>query len=571
MAKYFHSLRSRITLFLTMLILLFCLLVAYNNYSAYSILRERVFKNTQDTLILYQKHMDDLLTRTDTYLYTIMLENKDFLNISQDKQTGIEYYATKYRLSKEFQDASHSYMVDGFFSYFSKSDTYIAYSNSTSDAYTSLKAMILEYISKNPSPESQWLLKKIDQSYIFIHFMQSGDDYIGAWVSMDSLLTSLTDEKETNSTIYFCTRDGELIRDNALPQTFQNSFSGAFPNDYNTLEEKQVLAVSQPLDHMDYALTMLIPAAEISGTVSSLWSVLLIVSLGFLCIWLFLFYFLQRWVQRPVRALTKASIQLKNGDLETKIPESNQLEEFQHMTDAFNEMVTEIKNLKIDVYEQQLEQQKLEMEYLKQQITPHFMINCLNSAYQLTEANHPELARQMLRALSDHLRYTLSSSQTVALGDELKLAANYIELSSIRYPGSILYYQECPETFYNYVAIPLLILNYIENTVKYEVTTGELLEIHVEITASALRPDTNFHICIWDTGGGFNPDMLKRLMNLEYYLEHEKYHIGLSNVILRARHIYDNPEFVFSNREHAGAQIDIELPIMHYPSNGCTK
>lgn len=567
MTRHLHTLRSRITIFLILLILLFSTLVAYNNYSAFSILRERVFRNTQDTMILYQKHLDDLLDRTDTYLYTVLLENTDFLSIAWNKQEGIEQFATKYRLSKSFQDASHSYAVDGFFSYFPRSDTYIAYSPSATSAHTTLKRAIIDYIEKTPSPEKKWILRKIDNTYLFFRIMQSGNNYAGSWVTMDTLLSSLTDEKETNSAIYFCSEGGNLLRDNNIPLTFQESFTGEFPSGYNYVNDEKFLTVSQPLEHMEYALTMLIPHTEISSNTNSLLGVLLLVSSGFLCIWLFFIYFLRQWVQRPIRSLTLASIQLKNGDFETKIPESNQLEEFQQMTDAFNEMVAEIKNLKIDVYEKQLDQQKLEMEYLKQQVTPHFMINCLNSAYQLTETNHPDLARQMLRALSDHLRYTLSSGQTVALNDELKLTENYVELSRIRYPDSIAYYCECPEEFLNYVAIPLLILNYVENTIKYEVTMGELLEIHVEISKSPEKPDTHFHIRIWDTGNGFHPDMLKRLSDLDHYLENEKFHIGLSNVILRARHVYDNPEFAFSNREHAGAQIDIELPIMHYLNN----
>ena len=58
------------------------------------------------------------------------------------------------------------------------------------------------------------------------------------------------------------------------------------------------------------------------------------------------------------------------------------------------------------------------------------MINCLNTIYQLTENNHADLARQMLQNLSVHLRYTLSSGQTVSLLEELNLVKNYVELSS---------------------------------------------------------------------------------------------------------------------------------------------
>ena len=57
------------------------------------------------------------------------------------------------------------------------------------------------------------------------------------------------------------------------------------------------------------------------------------------------------------------------------------LDEFQNMTAAFNDMVCEIKDLKIDVYERKLRAQNLEAQFLKQQITPHFLIcRCRGSA-----------------------------------------------------------------------------------------------------------------------------------------------------------------------------------------------
>lgn len=239
-------------------------------------------------------------------------------------------------------------------------------------------------------------------------------------------------------------------------------------------------------------------------------------------------------------------------------------EEFQNMSSAFNEMVHEIRDLKIDVYERKLERQRLETQYLKQQITPHFMINCLNTVYQLTDSNHPDLAKQMLRELSNHLRYTLSSGHTVPLSEELKLSENYIELSKIRYPNSICYYADCPEELLNATAIPLLILNFIENTIKYEISVGELMEIHVEISKTEKDGQDFISICIWDTGSGFSEEFLAQLKDLDYYSEHEVYHIGIVNTYLRAKHIYSEPDFRFSNRKNAGAQIHILLPYIPY-------
>ena len=192
------------------------------------------------------------------------------------------------------------------------------------------------------------------------------------------------------------------------------------------------------------------------------------------------------------------------------------------------------------------------------------MINCLNTIYQLTENNHADLARQMLQNLSVHLRYTLSSGQTVSLLEELNLVKNYVELSSIRYPGALRLLPSCEESLHNATVVPLMLLNFVENTVKYEVVMGKVLDIHIDVTASEENQCTRLHICIWDTGRGFSEDMLAVLQNLDTYVNSEQEHIGITNVVLRLRQIFPDAAFTFCNRSGAGAQITIDFPYVPF-------
>lgn len=194
------------------------------------------------------------------------------------------------------------------------------------------------------------------------------------------------------------------------------------------------MAVSHELKETPLSLTLLLKDSEYTKYQTNFYIIAFIVSLGLFVVWLLLSASLYRWVLHPVHMLTHALEQLRGGDLKVRIPDDAMLDEFREMTTAFNDMVEEIDDLKIENYEKQLSRQKLEALYLKQQITPHFMINCLNTIYQLTENNHADLARQMLQNLSVHLRYTLSSGQTVSLLEELKLVKNYVELSAAPAP-----------------------------------------------------------------------------------------------------------------------------------------
>ena len=324
------------------------------------------------------------------------------------------------------------------------------------------------------------------------------------------------------------------------------------------------MAVSHELNETPLSLTLLLKASEYTKYQSSFYLLALIVSLGLFVIWLLLSASLHRWVLHPVHMLTHALEQLRGGDLKVRIPDDAMLDEFRKMTTAFNDMVEEIDDLKIANYEKQLARQKLEALYLKQQITPHFMINCLNTIYQLTENNHADLARQMLQNLSVHLRYTLSSGQTVSLLEELNLVKNYVELSSIRYPGALRLLPSCEESLQNATVVPLILLNFVENTIKYEVVMGKVLDMHIDITAQEENQCTRLHICIWDTGRGFSEDILAVLQKLDTYVNSEQEHIGITNVVLRLRQIFPDAAFAFGNRPGAGAQITIKFPYVPF-------
>lgn len=78
-----------------------------------------------------------------------------------------------------------------------------------------------------------------------------------------------------------------------------------------------------------------------------------------------------------------------------------------------------------------------------------------------------------------------------------------MELSSIRYPGALRLLPSCEESLQNATVVPLILLNFVENTIKYEVVMGKVLDMHIDITAQEENQCTRLHICIWDTGCGF--------------------------------------------------------------------
>ncbi|SCP96989.1 sensor histidine kinase [Anaerobium acetethylicum] len=319
------------------------------------------------------------------------------------------------------------------------------------------------------------------------------------------------------------------------------------------------------MDFGDLYIVSLIPENQFMMDINKYIPFVILILILALCLMSLVGYVINQWVILPLNRLNSAINALKSGDLDTKIQADGVCEEYEGVNNAFNEMVHEIKSLKIDVYEEKIVRQRIHTQYLKLQITPHFLINCLSMVYQLAEINRTDLVQLMLKNLSNYLRYTISSGQTVTLEQELTHIDNYIALSKIRYPDSISFHSEIsPETLQAKV-IPLLLQSFVENTIKYEVVLGKVIEIHINTSMIQKENNAFISITIWDTGCGFDKELLDRLQNIDQYLHEESTkHIGISNVLQRAYLQFDpeNCDFHFSNRPEGGARIDIVLPFI---------
>lgn len=461
--------------------------------------------------------------------------------------------------------------MDGFFLYSPEGRTSIfeIKSDSTYNTYNNIKKELCTRIDENTlhpkDSSSKWFTISINGNYYLFRVLRIHNSYIGAWISTKNALAPIVG-KELEQSVFFVSDDGRVTSDNppieAIPsqELLKNN-----KYQYINIDTEDNLIVSKKMDFGELYIVSLIPRYQFLTDLTEYVPFVMFIFIIVICLMALIAYVNNRWVIHPLNHINSAIYALKNGNLDVKIEVDGVSKEFEEVNNAFNEMVSEIKTLKIDVYEEKLSKQQIQTQYLKQQITPHFLINCLNMAYQLAEINRTDLMKTMLKDLSQYLRYTLSSGQTVSLKQEIMQVEIYIEISKIRYPNCITLYTDfMPETMHATV-IPLLLQSFVENTIKYEVVLGKEIELHISSSLHKKDNGSFLSITIWDTGCGFNPSMLTQLQDLEQYLKDTNTtHIGISNVLQRAIVIFgsDNCSFHFTNRPGAGAQIDIELPFI---------
>jgi two-component system, LytTR family, sensor histidine kinase LytS len=110
-----------------------------------------------------------------------------------------------------------------------------------------------------------------------------------------------------------------------------------------------------------------------------------------------------------------------------------------------------------------------ELNFLRAQLSPHFLLNTMNNLYGLSVIKSDELPKLMLR-LSDLLRYTIYDTKTdkVPLKDEIEYLLDYIELQKIRMSAKVNLTVDFPSDIPpNWHVAPLLLIVFVENAFKH--------------------------------------------------------------------------------------------------------
>jgi len=236
--------------------------------------------------------------------------------------------------------------------------------------------------------------------------------------------------------------------------------------------------------------------------------------------------------------------------------------EFTQINKSFNRMMDQVSDLKIHVYEVQLEKQQIKMKFLSQQIQPHFILNTLNILYSYEQEEYP-LIQKMILLLSRYFRYIVNAnSDFVTLKEEMDHIRNYFDIQQVRYPETFFAMVEYAEEIEDCLVPPLLIQNFAENSIKHSIRIGN----HIDIFVIAQKYDEeHLRIRMLDTGEGINETTLKKIKLFQETGEHQPgLGIGIQNAIERLKVLYGlNTSFEIGRDEPHGTRISIILPIHH--------
>ena len=132
-------------------------------------------------------------------------------------------------------------------------------------------------------------------------------------------------------------------------------------------------------------------------------------------------------------------------------------------------------------------QREAELENLRYQINPHFLLNTLNNIYALTAFNQ-EKAQSAIMQLSKMMRHVLYENDCDHLNikDEVSFIHNYVNLMKLRLTDDveITVETDIPQTYDVHVA-PMLFISLVENAFKHGISPAGHSFIHIRIMADS--------------------------------------------------------------------------------------
>ena len=178
-------------------------------------------------------------------------------------------------------------------------------------------------------------------------------------------------------------------------------------------------------------------------------------------------------------------------------------------------------------HEKEKLQREMELNYLKEQVNPHFLFNSLNSIYALARQQSPETPDVVMQ-LSELMRYQLESSKkdTVFLKEELEFIENYLLLEEKRLSNRSTIEFSIEGDVSKLKISPMLLIPFVENAIKHGAqSTNE----QSTISACATVKDSMLHFKICNSKPsnhtvskreGFGLENVRRRLKLLYPNSH---------------------------------------------------
>ena len=487
----------------------------------------RLIEEKNKSLAFFSSQIEVKMDDSVSYVYKILGKRRWGGLLGKEESTN--YELAKMNLWLELSDMLEFFpYVDGFYIRISSTDeVFVCYKTeqiSIKD-YEIMKKWI-----KTVETSNQWSIQEIAGNEYFNYC--AGNEYFDM-----GILTN-------TQNIY---QEWERLEDNIIVFT---------ENESN--EEKNELILCRNFLNESIKIVNYVPYNEIRSYMPIQYYLILTLPIVGIISCMIALLVLKKILNVPLKHIKDAIMEINKGNIDYRINKLDSSIEFSDIELSFNKMLDQIYDLKILTYDLQVESQRTQYLNLRLQMNPHFLLNSLNTIYGLAQLKKFEDIKSFVYDLVCYFQYVLrNTDEVVCLKKEIEFVEHYVSIQSMRFPGSFYVVYDIEDTLYEEKIPPLMIENFVENSIKHALKKKEMIEILVIIK----KCDNFLTLSICDNGKGMKAELLEKIRNAEQIEDEKGKHIGIWNCMRRLKLLYqEQAEISINSEEGAGTQIWMKIP-----------
>ena len=532
-----HSIHFFFKLLLVLLLINILINIAMSNITKNFIKNQNIV-HLRSSIEIYADSVNEKLHSVERFMYSTITHNESLEKLNH-VQTFLEYQENLKKVQTsftefEYQNETHMTFLletDSTEHFINVSNLYIPYED-----YLLLKSNLKSL--RSDISDRKWKNVTTKNSEYLVKSVHYEGKIIYAVISSEDILKPLRKLNIGNN--------GKL----SLKE----------PN--NIPSENYLIHAQNEKTHLPFDIYVLVDYAEVFRNITLLEVFLSAVPIIITILSIIIILYIRQWMIKPITRLTERLSQLGDSIPPSEFFISEGILEIDKANDKLNKVIFDMQELKIRAYHSQLELKKIELNYLKNQIRPHFYLNMLSMIHSMLQTKNYKEIEELTILTSNYLRHLFMANQDFSeLKDEVQHIKDYLEIQRIRYGNSIYFSLDYNSDLQNTLVPSLLLQTFIENTIKHGFSFQDLFTILLSIKKVKTEDSDYIQICIEDNGPGFSEEILSKLNQKQSLITEDGHHIGITNTIERLNLLYPNDYTItFENNEEGGAKILLLIP-----------
>ncbi len=549
----------RIMILVSFIVLVLDLVISITSIS---IVKQQSTRYLQDTANLYINRINHDFSYITHYMGWTLANDESLNMMNAYDSNSSEFLKSNENLHKRFTELQKNYGQEYNFFFYLKNQSFFLNCAPISVSYTDyreLKKQISSYIENKDVYEkfySKWTPILVNGNYYIINIVPYYNRYLIGLISADNLIrplrqinlgangyASLVDESGANIS-NLISNSGKMLQEDTGIANLVKSRTTIISEFSNTSFSAKMVIKFGAFENIMIAQLLIMLLFFI--VTSTLCAVML---------------FFNRRVLGPIQNFSENLAHINEDGQPTDF-KSSKIIELEQANAQFKDLVEQIKTFKIAMYEQELEKQRIQLDYMKQQIKPHFFLNCLTSIYSMAQIQMYKEIENMAMSTSKYFRYIFQNGENfVRLEDELDHVRIYLGIQKNRYRDAFIYQIEQDELTRDVKIPPLVLQTFIENSIKYAISRDQEVQILITVKHQQIEEEAMTVILISDSGPGFLPSVLEKLTQGQPLEQINGTQIGIMNTLKRLEYLYlKKAKVSFSNLEGGGACVILTLP-----------